>query len=77
MYSNIFIVDVNYICLGVQFFESSAKENINVKPVFDCLVDSICDNMAEALDAEVAAMSRSRTADLKSVTEAAPAGCKC
>jgi hypothetical protein len=28
--------------LGVEFFETSAKENINVKAVFERLVDIIC-----------------------------------
>ncbi|XP_011175858.1 ras-related protein Rab-3 isoform X1 [Solenopsis invicta] len=36
--------------LGVRFFETSAKENINVKAVFETLVDIICDKMSESLD---------------------------
>ncbi|KZC08780.1 Ras-related protein Rab-3 [Dufourea novaeangliae] len=36
--------------LGVQFFETSAKENINIKTVFEQLVDFICDKMSESLD---------------------------
>lgn len=36
--------------LGVKFFETSAKENINVKVVFDEMVDMICDRMSEMLD---------------------------
>ncbi|XP_043523456.1 ras-related protein Rab-3-like, partial [Frieseomelitta varia] len=36
--------------LGVQFFETSAKENINIKTVFEQLVDIICDKMSESLD---------------------------
>ncbi|XP_011138239.1 ras-related protein Rab-3 isoform X1 [Harpegnathos saltator] len=36
--------------LGVRFFETSAKENINVKAVFEQLVDIICDKMSESLD---------------------------
>lgn len=36
--------------LGVQFFETSAKENVNVKAVFEQLVDIICDKMSESLD---------------------------
>uniref|UniRef100_A0A1A9WYJ4 Ras-related protein Rab-3 n=1 Tax=Glossina brevipalpis TaxID=37001 RepID=A0A1A9WYJ4_9MUSC len=38
--------------LGVEFFETSAKENINVKAVFERLVDIICDKMSESLDAD-------------------------
>nr|pir hypothetical protein C18A3.6 - Caenorhabditis elegans [Caenorhabditis elegans] len=33
--------------LGLEFFETSAKENINVKAVFEKLVEIICDKMAE------------------------------
>ncbi|XP_061192550.1 ras-related protein Rab-3 isoform X2 [Saccostrea echinata] len=36
--------------LGLEFFETSAKENINVKAVFERLVDIICDKMSESLD---------------------------
>lgn len=36
--------------LGMEFFESSAKENVNVKYVFERLVDIICDKMSESLD---------------------------
>lgn len=62
--------------IGVEFFESSAKDNVNVKAVFDCLVDGICENMAEVLDAE-AALSRNRVTQLKSDDDIASSGCKC
>lgn len=38
--------------LGMEFFETSAKDNINVKEVFERLVDLICDKMAESLDSD-------------------------
>lgn len=38
--------------LGLEFFETSAKENINVKNVFERLVDIICDKMSDGLDSE-------------------------
>lgn len=38
--------------LGLEFFETSAKENINVKNVFERLVDIICDKMADSLDSD-------------------------
>jgi len=38
--------------LGLQFFETSAKENINVRAVFERLVDMICEKMSESLDAD-------------------------
>lgn len=40
--------------LGLEFFEASAKENINVKAVFEKLVDIICNKMAERLDSSQA-----------------------
>jgi len=36
--------------LGFEFFETSAKDNINVKQVFERLVDLICEKMSESLD---------------------------
>ncbi|OQR75673.1 ras-related protein Rab-3-like [Tropilaelaps mercedesae] len=38
--------------LGLEFFETSAKENINVKQCFERLVDIICDKMSETLDSD-------------------------
>lgn len=38
--------------MGLQFFETSAKENISVKAVFERLVDIICDKMSESLDSD-------------------------
>lgn len=38
--------------LGLEFLETSAKENINVKTVFERLVDIICDKMSESLEAD-------------------------
>ncbi|CAF0878175.1 unnamed protein product [Rotaria sp. Silwood1] len=36
--------------LGLEFFETSAKENINVKSVFERLVDIILEKMSDASD---------------------------
>ncbi|CAG5128974.1 unnamed protein product, partial [Candidula unifasciata] len=38
--------------LGLDFFETSAKENVNVSAVFDRLVDLICDKMSELVDVD-------------------------
>ncbi|MEE6458326.1 hypothetical protein FKM82_000251 [Ascaphus truei] len=40
--------------LGLEFFETSAKDNINVKQTFEQLVDIICDKMSENLDTDPA-----------------------
>lgn len=42
---------------GFEFFEASAKENIQVKQVFERLVDIICDKMSESLENENSAAS--------------------
>lgn len=39
--------------LRLEFFESSAKDNINVKAVFERLVDIICDKMSERSDSSL------------------------
>ncbi|KAF6030600.1 Rab3 [Bugula neritina] len=40
------------VLVGLEFFETSAKDNINVKAVFERLVDIICDKMTETLDSD-------------------------
>ncbi|XP_077203282.1 ras-related protein Rab-3C isoform X2 [Paroedura picta] len=40
--------------LGFEFFETSAKDNINVKQTFERLVDIICDKMSESLESDPA-----------------------
>ncbi|RMC04518.1 hypothetical protein DUI87_18964 [Hirundo rustica rustica] len=50
--------------LGFEFFETSAKENINVKQTFERLVDIICDKMSESLETNptIAASNEKHTA---------------
>jgi hypothetical protein len=38
------------LATGFEFFEASAKDNINVKQTFERLVDVICEKMSESLD---------------------------
>lgn len=38
--------------LGLHFYETSAMENINVKVVFEKLVDIICKKMRDSLDSD-------------------------
>ncbi|XP_045695869.1 ras-related protein Rab-3C isoform X2 [Phyllostomus hastatus] len=46
--------------LGFEFFETSAKDNVNVKQTFERLVDVICDRMSESLEADPAAAAAAR-----------------
>lgn len=50
-YRKDYIISVSF-ATGLEFFETSAKDNINVKAVFERLVDIICDKMAESLDSD-------------------------
>ncbi|KAL7053708.1 hypothetical protein AAHC03_022683 [Spirometra sp. Aus1] len=64
--------------LGLKFFETSAKENINVKSVFELLVDMILEKMAEGMDHD-AAMTGG-TAGATRITDKSPAAssnCQC
>ncbi|KAI2660244.1 Ras-related protein Rab-3C [Labeo rohita] len=40
--------------LGFEFFETSAKDNINVKQTFERLVDIICDKMSDSVETDPA-----------------------
>ncbi|KAM9314380.1 ras-related protein Rab-3D-like [Pholidichthys leucotaenia] len=46
--------------LGFEFFEASAKDNINVKQVFDKLVDIICEKMNESVNGSISATANNR-----------------
>lgn len=63
---------------GFEFFETSAKDNVNVKQTFERLVDLICDKMSESLDSDPAVTTGAPTAKL---TDSAPPlqqpGCNC
>ncbi|KAM4641548.1 ras-related protein Rab-3B [Discoglossus pictus] len=61
--------------LGFEFFEASAKENIQVKQVFERLVDIICDKMSESLDTEHPAGTTGK--NIRFTDSAAPLQPKC
>ncbi len=63
--------------LGIEYFEASAKEDINVKQTFETLVDLISEKMAESIEKNpnfVPRGSRPRQADTKEVQTS---GCAC
>ncbi|KAK2833922.1 hypothetical protein Q5P01_017811 [Channa striata] len=63
--------------LGFQFFEASAKDNINVKQVFERLVDVICEKMNESMDGDINPMSNHRNQGLKDSPAESQGGCGC
>ncbi|GFN79130.1 ras-related protein rab-3 [Plakobranchus ocellatus] len=64
--------------LGLEFFETSAKENINVKAVFERLVDIICDKMSESLDADPTLVNNSsKSTRLTENTSSNNSSCSC
>lgn len=63
---------------GLEFFETSAKENINVKAVFERLVDIICDKMSESLDQDPSLVnSQTKGTRLTENPHPESGGCQC
>ncbi|KAK1803005.1 hypothetical protein P4O66_021546 [Electrophorus voltai] len=62
---------------GFQFFEASAKDNINVKQVFERLVDVICDKMNESMDGEPSPLANHKGPSLQDTPPAGQSGCSC
>ncbi|XP_074835635.1 ras-related protein Rab-3D [Carettochelys insculpta] len=63
--------------LGFEFFEASAKDNINVKQVFERLVDVICEKMNESLDASPTLLTSGKNGALKETPPAQSSPCSC
>lgn len=63
--------------LGFQFFEASAKDNINVKQVFEQLVEVICEKMSESMDGDTNLPSNNGDQGVKSPPSESHAGCAC
>ncbi|XP_023134241.1 RAB3D, member RAS oncogene family, a [Amphiprion ocellaris] len=63
--------------LGFQFFEASAKDNINVKQVFDKLVDVICEKMNETVNGDASPATNQKGDSLKESPNKRQGGCAC
>ncbi|KAM5309298.1 ras-related protein Rab-3D isoform 1-T2 [Glossophaga mutica] len=63
--------------LGFEFFEASAKENINVKQVFERLVDIICEKMNESLEPSSSPGSNGKGQTLGDAPPLQPSSCSC
>ncbi|KAG1928512.1 ras-related protein Rab-3A [Pimephales promelas] len=55
-----------------EYFEASAKDNINVKQTFERLVDIICEKMSESLDAADPAVTGAKQGPQLTEQPAAP-----
>nr|XP_038957544.1 ras-related protein Rab-3C isoform X4 [Rattus norvegicus] len=63
--------------LGFEFFETSAKDNINVKQTFERLVDIICDKMSESLETDPAITAAKQSTRLKETPPPPQPNCGC
>lgn len=63
--------------LGFQFFEASAKDNINVKQVFEQLVDVICEKMSESMEGDMNLHSNDGKQGLRNPPSERDGGCAC
>ncbi|XP_029014624.1 RAB3D, member RAS oncogene family, b [Betta splendens] len=63
--------------LGFHFFEASAKDNINVKQVFQRLVDVICDKMNESVEGDGGFTTSHNSLGLKDSAAENQGGCGC
>lgn len=66
-----------YTFPGFEFFEASAKENINVKQVFERLVDIICEKMNESLEPSASNGSNGKGPSLGDSPAPQTGGCSC
>lgn len=62
---------------GFEFFETSAKDNINVQQTFERLVDIICDKMSESLETDQAAAATKQHTRLKETPPPPQPSCGC
>ncbi|KAG7335058.1 hypothetical protein KOW79_001654 [Hemibagrus wyckioides] len=63
--------------LGFQFFEASAKDNINVKQVFERLVDVICEKMNETMEGDGGPLSSLKDSNMQDSSTEGPGSCAC
>ena len=71
--------DANEIAesLGIKYFETSAKDNINVKQTFDALVDEISEKMAESIEKNPNFNRRSTRRQVAEEQPSNSGGCGC
>lgn len=63
--------------VGFEFFEASAKDNTNVKQVFEQLVEVICEKMRESMEADMDLQSNHGNQGLGNPPSESHGGCAC
>ncbi|RLW05795.1 hypothetical protein DV515_00004740 [Chloebia gouldiae] len=63
--------------LGFDYFEASAKENINVRQVFERLVDIICEKMSESIESDNSRGTSGRSMRLTDNPSPSQQNCSC
>ncbi|TRZ20098.1 hypothetical protein HGM15179_007079 [Zosterops borbonicus] len=63
--------------LGFDYFEASAKENINVRQVFERLVDIICEKMSESIESDSSRGTSGRSMRLTDNPPPSQQNCSC
>ncbi|XP_051977929.1 ras-related protein Rab-3B-like isoform X2 [Xyrauchen texanus] len=61
--------------LGFEYYEASSKENINVRQVFEHLVDIICVKMSERVDTDPSMVTGAKTTRLTDKPPQLPQNC--
>lgn len=62
---------------GFDYFEASAKENINVRQVFERLVDIICEKMSESIESDPSRGTSGRSMRLTDNPPPSQQNCSC
>lgn len=66
---------IRWFSSGFEYYEASAKENINVRQVFERLVDIICVKMSERVDTDPTMVSGAKTTRLSDKPTQLPQNC--
>ncbi|KFP00933.1 Ras-related protein Rab-3C [Calypte anna] len=72
-----FLIIFFFPLTGFDYFEASAKENINVRQVFERLVDIICEKMSESIESDSSRGTSGRSMRLTDNPPPSQQNCSC